>query len=53
MPTTPDTVEYLFLGLSVVFGFILLLIGSMFLRYQSLLKDEQTINHLLEENNEA
>ena len=48
--TTPETTAYLFLGLIVAFGFMLALIGSMFLRYRNLLQDEQTITQLLEDN---
>ncbi len=49
--TTPDTTAYLLLGLTAAFGLVMLLIASMVLRYRSLLKDEQTVSQLLQDEN--
>jgi len=45
----PDTTAYLFLALAVVFGFVGVLVVSMYLRYRNLLNDERTITQLLED----
>lgn len=44
--TTPDTINYLLLGLGVVALIGLTFIGSMLLRYRNLQKDLQVIEQL-------
>ncbi|MBZ0289983.1 MAG: hypothetical protein K8I30_20330 [Anaerolineae bacterium] len=46
---SPDTFGYLILGLIVVSTIVLLLIGSMVVRYRSLQKDLQLIQQLHDE----
>jgi hypothetical protein len=45
----PETTNYLYLGLAAVSVLVLALVGSIALRYRNLLKDEQTLQHLLDE----
>lgn len=44
--TTPETTAYLLLGLGVVVGILLLLIGSMVVRYRNLKQDLKTLEQL-------
>lgn len=46
MENIPATGDYLILGLVVVFVILLLLIGSMVIRYRNLQQDEQLIEQL-------
>ncbi len=46
MENIPATGDYLILGLIVVFAILLLLIGSMVIRYRNLQQDEQLIEQL-------
>jgi hypothetical protein len=46
---SPDTFGYLILGLVVVSAIVLLLVGSMAVRYRSLQKDLQTLDQLRDE----
>lgn len=46
---TPDTAEYLWLGLTVAFGIMFALVGSMIWRYQNLRQDIRAIRQLGEE----
>lgn len=48
-PVTPDTMNYLMLGVGVVFTFATLFIASMFLRYRSYQQDLKLIDQLKEE----
>lgn len=48
---TPDNTEYLYLGLAISATIMLMLIGSMYLRYQNLKKDMATIEALAEDEN--
>jgi hypothetical protein len=48
--TTPDTLNYLLLGLGAVFVIMGGLIGSMILRFRSLQKDIDVINRLKEDD---
>jgi hypothetical protein len=43
---TPDTVSYLILGLVAIGAILLILIGSMALRYQNLKRDAQMLREL-------
>ena len=44
--TTPETTAYLLLGLGVIVGFLLVLIGSMVVRYRNLKQDLKTLEQL-------
>ncbi len=46
MENIPATGDYLILGLIVVFAILLLLMGSMVIRYRNLRQDEQLIEQL-------
>ena len=45
----PENIEYLYLGLVAVFGFMGIFIASMMMRYRNLQKDIQVINQLRDE----
>lgn len=45
----PDNIEYLYLGLVAVFGFLGIFVASVVLRYRNLQKDIETINYLRED----
>ncbi len=47
--TTPDTVAYLYLGLTVVAIIAISFIGSIVLRYRNLQKDLQVMEQLRDE----
>lgn len=46
---TPDTLDFLILGLVIGFGTIILYVASLFVRLQSTLKDMATIEQLRDE----
>jgi len=49
MPQTPDTTAYLYLGLVVVAVILLVLVGSMAIRFRNLRRDAETIAELSNE----
>ena len=49
MPTTPETLNYLLMGLAVVFGFSGVFIASVYTRFQSLNKDIETLKRIQNE----
>lgn len=48
--TTPDTVAYLYLGLAITFGILLVYIGSVYTRFRNAQKDIDTLNQLTSED---
>jgi hypothetical protein len=46
MPVTPETANYLFLGIAVVVIIMLVLVGSMVIRQRNLQRDAEVIAEL-------
>lgn len=46
MPATPETANYLFLGIAVVAIIMLVLVGSMVIRQRNLQRDAEVIAEL-------
>lgn len=50
MPETPDTTNFLILGLGAVFVFVIGYIGTLFVRQRNLQKDRELIEQLEQED---
>ena len=46
MPTTPDTLSYLIMGLAVTFAVLVILLGSIVIRHRNLSRDLELIERL-------
>ena len=46
MEPTPDTLNFMILGYTVIFGVIVAYLGSLMLRFRNLRQDEQTLDEL-------
>lgn len=46
MPETPDTIAYLFFGLAVIAVFVAGYVATIYMRFQSAVRDEQVLRSL-------
>ena len=46
MDTTPNTVNFMILGYSVIFGVLAVYLGSLLVRFRNLRQDEKTLDEL-------
>jgi hypothetical protein len=49
MPDTPDTLNYLLLGLGAIIFFVVVFVASIVIRYRNLQKDVELIEQLRED----
>ena len=46
MEGVPQNIGYMYLGYGVIFGFMAVYLGSLFIRFRNLRQDERTLDEL-------